>query len=74
MPLTMVQKTTGAIIILTILTKASPSGFRGRADIRPEMADQDANDQADHDLEIERLIELLVLRWGCVRIPGLYTH
>ena len=27
MPLTMVQKTTGAIIILTTLTKASPNGF-----------------------------------------------
>ena len=27
MPLTMVQKTTGAIIILTSLTKPSPSGL-----------------------------------------------
>ena len=27
MPLTIVQNTTGAIIILTILTNASPSGF-----------------------------------------------
>jgi len=27
MPLTMVQNTTGAIIILTSLTKPSPSGF-----------------------------------------------
>ena len=74
MPLTMVQKTTGAIIILTILTKASPSGFKRRADIRPEMADQDADGQTDHDLEIERLIELLGLVRGRVQDSGLDTH
>ena len=55
MPVTIVQKTIGAIIIFTSLTKPSPSGLSARAEVGPVVADGDAEDQADQDLYVEEL-------------------
>ena len=58
MPLTMVQKTIGAIIIFTSLTKPSPSGLSAAPNSGQKWPDGDAEDQADQDLDIEQLEEL----------------
>ena len=58
MPLTMVQKTIGAIIIFTSLTKPSPSGLSDGAEIGPVVSDGDAERQADEDLDVEKLDQL----------------
>jgi hypothetical protein len=47
MPRTMVQKITGAIIILMSLIKPSPSGLRDFANLREHQADDGAQDHGD---------------------------
>ncbi len=87
MPTTTVQKMIGAMIILISLMKPSPSGFIAVAGLGIEMPEQDADDDRDDHLEVERFVErlagsghlnLLGLRSsGCIdvsttrRLPGL---
>ena len=56
MPVTMVRKITGAMIILTSLMKPSPSGFIASPVCRREMAEQDAGDDRDQHLDVELAI------------------
>ena len=53
MPVTMVRKITGAMIILISLMNPSPSGFSASPVAGAEMADQYAEQDRDHHLDIE---------------------
>ena len=60
MPTTTVPKMIGAIIIRISLMNASPSGFIAAPAPGIEVAEQDAGDDADNDLEPQPGIERLV--------------
>ena len=50
MPTTSVENSSGAMIILIIRRKASASGLIATPSVGPEVADHDAEQQADEDL------------------------
>ncbi len=57
MPMTTVQKITGAMIIFTSLMKPSPSGFHRFARAGEERAEEQSRDHRDEHLEVQDFID-----------------
>ena len=73
MPCTTVQKMIGAMIILISLMKASPKRLHLLAELRVEMAEQDAERDRGQHLEVEAPEERPVMRrhrGGCCASDG----
>ena len=56
MPVTMVRKITGAMIILTSLMKPSPSGFSASPVAGQKWPISDAEHDRDQDLDVEMAV------------------